>query len=147
MRTFLASILVLLAGVSAAEKPREAGAAAPAESERSSEERREARRRTAEALARFAWTDLGPREHRWAGEPINLSLKDADLVEVLRSFAKMVDVNLVIDPGVQGKVTVELRDVPWDQALYVILKTHGLGMEISGNVWSMQRAERLARDD
>lgn len=154
MRTILASILLLWAGGAAAEKPQEPSAAAPesprtqaAASEPVPEAVRAARRRAAEALARFAWTDLGPPEHRWVGEPISLSLRDADLVEVLRSFAKMVDVNLVIDAGVQGKVTVELRDVPWDQALYVILKSHGLGMEISGNVWSMKPAELLLADD
>jgi len=144
MRAIFASILVLWAGISAAELP----AAAPVSpAPQAADAEREARRRAAEALARFAWTDLGRPAHRWVGEPISLSLRDADLVEVLRSFAKMVDVNLVIDPSVGGKVTVELRDVPWDQALYVILKTHGLGMEISGNVWSMKPAELLARDD
>ena len=68
----------------------------------------------------------------WHGEAISLSLKDADLVEVLRSFARLADVNLVIDPAVQGKVTLELHDVPWDQALSVILKSHRLGVEVSG---------------
>lgn len=163
MRTFLASILVLLAGISAAEKA-QSGDAAPASADprpaATAEERasatdarpdaaREAKRRAAEALKRFAWTDLGlgRPERRWVGEPINLSLREADLVEVLRSFAKMVDVNLIIDPKVEGKVTVELHDVPWDQALHVILKSHGLGMEISGNVWSAKPAKGLGRDD
>lgn len=153
MATILAAILVLLAGVPAAEKPPEtpsasqtAGAAEGAKAP-AAETSREAKRRAARALARFSWIELGRPEHRWVGEPISLSLRDADLVEVLRSFAKMVDVNLVIDPGVAGKVTVELHDVPWDQALYVILKSHGLGMEISGNMWSMMPAEKLAGDD
>jgi type IV pilus assembly protein PilQ len=61
-----------------------------------------------------------------------LSLKDADLRELLRSFAKLGCFNLVLDPGVQGEVTVELHDVPWDQALSVILKTHGLAAEEAG---------------
>ena len=63
--------------------------------------------------------------------PISMSLKDADLIEVLRSFAKMGDFNMVIDPAVSGKVTVELKNVPWDQALEQVLKINGLGMEIS----------------
>ena len=95
----------------------------------------------------FPAVDLDPRRQVWVGEPISLSLRDADLVEVLRSFAKMTDVNLVIDPSVKGTVTVELRDVPWDHALYVILKVNGLGMEISGNVWTMMPANRLYEDD
>ena len=69
-------------------------------------------------------------DQRWVGEPISLSLKNADLTEVLRTFARLTDTNLVIDPAVRGEVTVELKDVPWDQALWVILKTHGLGLEI-----------------
>lgn len=97
-------------------------------------------------LRTFPTRELGPRPHRWRGEPISLSLRDADLVEVLRSFGKLAKVNLVIDPAVKGTVTVELHDVPWDQALYVILKSHGLGMEISGNVWSLKSAARLYKN-
>ncbi len=91
----------------------------------------------------FPAVDLDPERRVWVGEPINLSLRDADLVEVLRSFAKMTDANVIIDPKVQGKVTVELKGVPWDQALHVILKSHGLGMEVTGNVWVMKPVGRL----
>ncbi len=73
-----------------------------------------------------------PNPTRYYGEPVTLSLKDADLVEVLRSFAAIGDFNLVLQPSVQGKVTVELRDVPWDQALEQILKISNLGMEVTG---------------
>lgn len=72
---------------------------------------------------------------RWKGFPISLSLRDAPLPEVLRTFARLAHFNLVLDPRVQGSVTVELENVPWDQALYVILKTHGLGAEIDGRLW------------
>ena len=78
-----------------------------------------------------------PSGRRWVGSPISLSLRDADLVEVLRSIARLADVNLVIQPGVSGSVTLELKDVPWDQALHVILKTHGLGAELDGTVLSI----------
>lgn len=61
-----------------------------------------------------------------------MSLRDADLVEVLRSFAKIGNFNLILDPAVRGKVTVELRDVPWDQALEQILKVQGLGIDVIG---------------
>jgi type IV pilus assembly protein PilQ len=76
-----------------------------------------------------------PAASRWKGARISLSVRDAPLPEVLRSFARIAGVNLVLDPRVQGEVTVELKDVPWDQALYVILKTHGMAAEIDGNVW------------
>jgi hypothetical protein len=69
------------------------------------------------------------------GGRISLSLKNADLADVLRSFAQMAGFNLVLDPSVAGAVTVELQDVPWEQALEVILQTHGLGAEIDGTAW------------
>ena len=79
---------------------------------------------------------------KWIGEPISLSLKEADLVEVVRSLARLSKLNVVIDPRVQGKVTVELEDVPWDQVLHVILKTHRLGMEVDGRIVSIAPTPR-----
>lgn len=67
-------------------------------------------------------------------EKIDLSLRDADLVEVLRSFAVLGGFNLVVDPGVKGTVTVELKDVEWPLALAAILRTHGLAAEIDGRL-------------
>ncbi len=80
------------------------------------------------------WLDAhrDPDQKRYFGEPIDLSLRDADLVETLRSFAEVGRFNLVIQPGVQGKVTVELKQVPWDQALEQILKINNLAMEVTG---------------
>ena len=80
------------------------------------------------------WLDAHrePDQKRYFGEPIDLSLKNADLVETLRSFAEIGRFNLIIQPGVKGTVTVELKGVPWDQALEQILKINNLGMEISG---------------
>jgi type IV pilus assembly protein PilQ len=75
-------------------------------------------------------------QEQWRGFPISLSLRDAPLPEVLRAFAQLAGFNLVLDPRIQqGTVTVELKDVPWDLALYVILKTHGLGAEVDGRLW------------
>ncbi len=74
------------------------------------------------------------RDYEYEGEPINMSLKNADLVEVLQNFGKISGLNLVIEPGVSGSVTVELRQVPWDQALEQILKINDLGMEVDGDV-------------
>lgn len=88
-----------------------------------------------------------PTKRTYRGEPITLSLKDADLVGVLRSFAKMADVNMIIDPKVQGSVTVELKNVPWDQALEAILKINNLGMEVDGNIWTVKNQRDLANPD
>ena len=86
----------------------------------------------------FQPVEVGPPPSRWHGHLISLSLRDAPLPEVLRSFAKIAGVNLVLAPGISGNVTVELKDVPWDQALWVILKTHGLAAEIDGRIWTVQ---------
>ena len=76
---------------------------------------------------------------------ISLSVKDADLVEVVRSLARIASVNLVIDPRVQGKVTAELVDVRWDHALAAILKTQGLAMELDGQILTVAEPRRLFR--
>lgn len=92
------------------------------------------------AVGRYGAIELGrppQTASRWRGFPISLSLRDAPLPEVLRSFARIAGLNLVLSPSVTGNVTVELKDVPWDQALWVILKTQGMAAEIDGNVWSV----------
>jgi type IV pilus assembly protein PilQ len=76
---------------------------------------------------------------RWKGFPISLSLRDAPLPEVLRTFARLAGFNLILDARVQGTVTAELKDVPWDQALDVILKTNGLAAEVDGRLWLVAR--------
>src|SRR5262245_21776752 len=74
---------------------------------------------------------------------ISLSVRDADLVEVIRTLARIAGVNLIVDPGVSGKVSAELVNVRWDHALAVILKTHGLGMEIDGRILTVAPPARL----
>ena len=80
---------------------------------------------------------------RWVGEPVTMSLKDASITEVLRTIARVSDLNLVIQPGVEGTVTVELVAVPWDQALDQILKVNGLGMQLDGNILRVAQTETL----
>jgi type IV pilus assembly protein PilQ len=77
---------------------------------------------------------LGEPAGRFHGEPISLDLKDADLRDVLLTFSKLARLNMVIDPDVRGSVTVRLENVPWDQALEVILKVNGLGYVLEGNM-------------
>jgi len=77
---------------------------------------------------------LGGGPKAYHGEPISLSLKDADIKDVLRSFSQISSLNIIVQPGVRGTVTVELEGVPWDQALDEILKINGLGMELDGNI-------------
>jgi type IV pilus assembly protein PilQ len=80
---------------------------------------------------------------RYAGEPISLDLKDADLKDVLRTFATLARLNIAIDPDVKGSVTIRLHDVPWDQALDVILRINGLGSVLEGNVLRVGEPRKL----
>ncbi len=82
----------------------------------------------------YSQQTIGGGRKQYVGEPISLSLKDADVKDVLRSFAKISGLNVVVQPGVRGTVTVELESVPWDQALDQILKINGLGYELDGNI-------------
>lgn len=63
----------------------------------------------------------------FTGKPITLTLKDADIQDVLRVFSRVAPVEIIVDPAVTGSVTVDLRDVPWDQALDLVLRVTGLG--------------------
>ena len=77
---------------------------------------------------------IGEAPRRYTGEPISLDLKDADIRDVLLTFSRLARLNMVIDPDVRGSVTVRLEDVPWDQALEVILKVNGLGYALEGTI-------------
>jgi type IV pilus assembly protein PilQ len=71
---------------------------------------------------------------RFTGAPINLDFQDADLRAVLRAFSDISGLNVVIDPTIQGAVDVNLREVPWDQALDIILRANKLGYVVEGPV-------------
>ena len=71
---------------------------------------------------------------RFTGFPISLDFQGADLRAVLRTFSEISSLNVVIDPSIQGTVDVALRDVPWDQALDIILRANQLGYSVEGTV-------------
>ena len=71
---------------------------------------------------------------KWRGEPITLHLRDADLVDVILAFAKITGNNIAVDPGISGSVTIDLVDVPSDQALDLILRQHGLVAQVQSGV-------------
>lgn len=71
---------------------------------------------------------------RFVGKPITLQLRDAELIDVFRLIGDTSGFNIVVGDDVKGKVTLSLEDVPWDQALDLILKTQKLGAERNSNV-------------
>jgi type IV pilus assembly protein PilQ len=85
-------------------------------------------------------------EKVYTGEPVSLNLKDADLKDVIRTFAALTGLNIAVDPNVSGSVTVDFNDVPWDQALDIILHQNGLNYVIDGNVMRVGTISRLAEE-
>jgi len=81
-------------------------------------------------------------QKKYRGEPGTFTFRNADLKNVLLFFAKTYKFNIVIDPGVSGKVTVQLVNVPWDQALDLILVQHGLTLIREGNTTSLQELKK-----
>ncbi len=73
-------------------------------------------------------------QRRYTGARVDLDLKDADIHNVLRILADVGKVNIVTADNVKGEVTLRLRNVPWDQALDVVLQAKALGMTRQGNM-------------
>jgi type IV pilus secretin PilQ/predicted competence protein len=73
-------------------------------------------------------------ERRFSGNPVSLDFQGADLRAVLRTFSEISSLNIVIDPAVQGTVDVALHEVPWDQALDIILRANKLGYLVDGTI-------------
>ncbi len=71
---------------------------------------------------------------KYTGRRIDLDFKDADIHNILRLLSEVGGVNVVTSDDVAGSVTIRMRDVPWDQALDVILQAKGLGAERRGNL-------------
>jgi type IV pilus secretin PilQ/predicted competence protein len=84
---------------------------------------------------------------RFTGNPVSLDFQGADLRAVLRTFSEISGLNMVIDPKVQGTVDVALRDVPWDQALDIILRANGLDYRIDGTIVRIAPREVFTAED
>jgi type IV pilus assembly protein PilQ len=104
--------------------------------------------RTAEgAGAKTLGTDkITGEEKKYTGEKISLDFKDADIKNVFRLLAEVSGKNLVVTDEVSKKVTIRLIEVPWDQALDLIIETNGLAKEETGNVVRISTAARLSQE-
>ncbi|MCX7794041.1 MAG: type IV pilus secretin PilQ [Thermodesulfovibrionales bacterium] len=83
---------------------------------------------------------------KYKGKKISLDFQDADITAILRLIGDVSGYNVVIHPDVKGKITLKLLNVPWDQALDLILKTHGLDAIVEGNVMRIAPHAVLARE-
>ena len=81
------------------------------------------------------------------GTPISLDFKDGDLQDIFRLFSDISGLNVVVNPGISGKVTLKLNEVPWGRALELILKTNQLGCVLEDNVIRIARLTDLQREE
>src|SRR3989475_1041089 len=82
----------------------------------------------------------------YTGEAISVNLKDVDLKDFFRLVHEISGLNVVLDPAVRGSVTLVLDEVPWDQALDIVLRNNGLNKELDGNVLRIATRDTLKRE-
>jgi type IV pilus assembly protein PilQ len=87
---------------------------------------------------------LKNRQIGYAGEKLTLSFQNIAVREALNVIADFTNLNMVISDSVSGNLTLRLKDVPWDQALQIILDSRGLDMRKNGNVIQVAPREELA---
>ncbi len=83
---------------------------------------------------------------RYTGEPISVNLKDVDLKDFFRLIHDISGLNVVLDPNVKGSLTLVLDDVPWDQALDIVLQNNGLDRQLQGNVLRIATVETMRKE-
>src|SRR5262249_3186599 len=83
---------------------------------------------------------------KYTGEPISVNLKDVGLKDFFRLIHEISGLNVVLDPDVRGNLTIVLDDVPWDQALDIVLKNNALSRQLDGNVLRIATIETLRKE-
>ncbi|MBV9623201.1 MAG: secretin and TonB N-terminal domain-containing protein, partial [Acidobacteria bacterium] len=83
---------------------------------------------------------------KYTGEPISVNLKDVDLKDFFRLIHEISGLNVVLDPDVKGTLTIVLDDVPWDQALDIVLKNNALSRQLDGNVLRIASLDTLRKE-
>jgi type IV pilus assembly protein PilQ len=83
---------------------------------------------------------------QYTGEPISVNLKNVDLKDFFRLVHEISGLNIVVDPNVSGSITMVLIDVPWDQALDIVLRNNRLGATLEGNVLRIAALGTLKRE-
>jgi len=83
---------------------------------------------------------------KYTGEPISVNLEDVDLKDFFRLIHEISGLNVVLDPNVKGTLTIVLDDVPWDQALDIVLKNNDLSRQLEGNVLRIATVETMRKE-
>ncbi len=87
------------------------------------------------------------KKFNYTGDRLSLNFQDIEVRSVLQLLADFTDLNMVASDSVQGNVTLRLNNVPWDQALAIILKTNGLSQRKTGNVILIAPTEEIAAQE
>ena len=87
-----------------------------------------------------------PQSGHYTGEPISVNLKDVDLKDFFRLIHEISGLNVVLDPNVKGTLTIVLDEVPWDQALDIVLINNGLDKQLNGNVLRVATKDTLKKE-
>jgi type IV pilus assembly protein PilQ len=87
-----------------------------------------------------------PAPGKYTGEPISVNLKEVDLRDFFRLIHEISGLNVVLDPAVKGTLTIVLDEVPWDQALDIVLQNNGLDKQLNGNVLRVATRDTLKRE-
>lgn len=82
----------------------------------------------------------------YTGRKVTLDFQSANIGNILRIIADVSGMNIISSDSVQGKVTMKLKDVPWDLALEIILRNNGLGMVQTGNIIRVATIGELAKE-
>ncbi|MGD8630351.1 MAG: type IV pilus secretin PilQ [Gammaproteobacteria bacterium] len=96
------------------------------------------------ALTREEVEERKKDEFGYSGERLSLNFQDIEVRSVLQLIADFTGINVVVSDTVGGSLTLRLKNVPWDQALDIILKTKGLAMRQTGNVMLIAPSEEIA---
>jgi len=83
---------------------------------------------------------------KYTGEPISVNLKDVDLKDFFRLIHEISGLNVVLDPAVKGTLTIVLDEVPWDQALDIVMQNNSLDKQLSGNVLRIATRSTLQKE-
>jgi hypothetical protein len=88
-----------------------------------------------------------PQGKTYSGELITLDLKNVDLKDFFKFISDLSGKNFVLDPGVNGTLTLQMRDVPWDQVLDIVMGNHNLAATLEGNVMRVRQAKDVITVD
>ena len=101
------------------------------------------------AISILSWAPgaIGQPSRQYVGQEISLDFRDAEIRSVLRFIAEFAGLNIVMGADVKVRITIRLVDIPWDQALDVILQSRSLGVKRIGSVLWIAPRERLRKEE